>query len=283
MLRTLCRGLQGRLVPTATRGVKTSIGCACRSFDDRWFLVHPFTFLACTYNLWSTFRWEERRRPLERFLELHRPDILCAQELSPGAATLIGDTMSAMNRVDDPFSGWLNEGNIFWNTDLFELVDYGAVDIGMLEENRRLFHVRLQTTTGVTVVIATAHFSWSGNVREITEDVNIRIGQAERAAVALDSLVGPDEPVLFMGDFNGYIHPLRKLRNAGFDDSFMSVGRQPSMTFPAFPIARQPPELLDWMMHRGPIRPTLTSVIDFHVAGFPPSDHKPILTTYQLQ
>ncbi len=36
--------------------------------------MHPFSFLACTYNLWGTRRWEERHRPLERFLELNRPD-----------------------------------------------------------------------------------------------------------------------------------------------------------------------------------------------------------------
>jgi len=52
--------------------------------------------------------------------------------------------------------------------------------------------------------------------------------------------------------------------------------------FPAFPISYQVPELLDWMMHRGRIRPTLTSVVDFHVRSVPPSDHKPILTTYEF-
>ena len=36
---------------------------------------HPFTFLACTYNLWGTNRWEERRVPLQRFVQVNRPDI----------------------------------------------------------------------------------------------------------------------------------------------------------------------------------------------------------------
>ena len=36
------------------------------------------------------------------------------------------------------------------------------------------------------------------------------------------------------------------------------------------------------MMHRGPIRPTLTSVVDFFIDEIPPSDHKPILTTYTV-
>jgi hypothetical protein len=51
--------------------------------------MHPFSFLACTYNLWDTNRWDERRVPLQRFLEANRPDILCLQELAPQACDLI--------------------------------------------------------------------------------------------------------------------------------------------------------------------------------------------------
>ncbi|MEA2003244.1 MAG: hypothetical protein U9N84_15340 [Actinomycetota bacterium] len=62
----------------------------------------------------------------------------------------------------------------------------------------------------------------------------------------------------------------------------MALGREPVITYPAFPIAHQPPELLDWMMHRETIRPTLTSVVDFHVDQIAPSDHKPVVTAYEL-
>jgi endonuclease/exonuclease/phosphatase family metal-dependent hydrolase len=245
--------------------------------------VHPFVFLACTYNLWNTERWDQRERPLRRFLEVQRPDILCAQELSQQASDLIVDTLAQLQGVDDPFPGWTSEGNIFWNTALFDLVNYGAEDIGMLERERRLFWVRLATESGKTMVVATAHFSWTGNIREVTENINVRVEQAQRAADALVGIAGNNEPVLFMGDFNDYIHPLRILRNEGFDDSFMALGREAVITYPAFPLAQQPPELLDWMMHRGPIRPTLTSVVDFYIGEIPPSDHKPVLTTYVLE
>lgn len=244
--------------------------------------VPPFTFLACTYNLWATFRWEERRQPLKRFLELNRPDVLCVQELSPVATDLIGDTLPGMRRVEDPFPGWSEEGNIFWNTDLFDLVEYGAEEIGQMNENRRLFWVRLSRDSGDTILVATAHFTWNGNFREVGERINVRVGEAEAAAAHLDELVHEGEPVLFIGDFNDYLHPLRVLRMAGFEDSFMALGRVPVITYPAFPIPHQPPELLDWMLHRGPIRATLTSVVDFYVQEFPPSDHKPVLTTYVL-
>ena len=245
-------------------------------------MMHPFTFLACTYNLWGTYRWDERWLALERFLDVNKPDVLCAQELSSDAIDLIKVTLPWIRNVEDPFPGWVEEGNIFWNSQLFELDEYGVEDIGMLEEFRRLFWVRLATESGSTFVVATAHFSQTGNEREITEHINVRIGQAEDGVASLDNLVRKNEPVLFMGDFNDYIHPLRVLRAGGFDDSFNALGRETPVTYPALPLPQQPPELLDWMMHRGPIRPTLTSVVDFYVGETPPSDHKPILTTYQL-
>ena len=245
-------------------------------------MLHPFTFLACTYNLWGTYRWDYRRLPLERFLDINKPDVLCVQELTPETIDLIRNTLPSIRSIDDPFRGWVEEGNIFRNSQLFELDEYGAEDIGMLEELRRLFWVRFVTERGSTLVVATPHFTQTGNQREITEHANVRIGQAVRGVASLDKLVRTNEPVLLMGDFNDYIHPLHMLRAGGFDDSFNALGRETPVTYPALPLPRQPPELLEWMMHRGPIRPTLTSIVDFYVGETPPSDHKPILTTYQL-
>jgi endonuclease/exonuclease/phosphatase family metal-dependent hydrolase len=242
---------------------------------------YPFTFLACTYNIWGAKRWDDRRAPLRRFLEVNRPDILCLQELTPGACELIGTTLPNMHCVEDPFPGWTEEGNIYWNTEIFDLLEYGAQDIGILEQYRRLFWVRLVTRSGTTVVVATAHFSWLWEAGASGEWITVRVAQAEAAVVALDEVVQPDEPVLFMGDFNGYLHPIDVLRASGFEDWFQALGRAPVITHPAVPTSESP-TLLDWMMHRGPIRPTLTSVVDFYVDGVPPSDHKPILTMYTL-
>ena len=244
--------------------------------------MHPFSFLACTYNLWGSIRWEERRRPLQRFLDVNRPDVLCPQELRPNTCDLITDTLPWMQRVDDPFPGWTEEGNIFWTSHIFELAEYGAEDIGILEENRRLFWVRLANESGGTIVIANAHLSWLERAGEMGEWVTVRVAQAEAAAVSLGELVRSDESVLFMGDFNDYLYPVDVLRDAGFEDSFRALGRVPVVTHPARPGSDEPPTLLDWMMHRGPIRPTLTSVVDFFVNEIPPSDHKPILTTYTI-
>ena len=247
--------------------------------------MSPFTFLACTYNLWGDDRfgdnhWEERTQPLRQFLKVNRPDVLCPQELRPEACDLISSTLPLLHRIEDPFPGWTKEGNIFWNSELFELADYGAEDIGLLDENRRLFWVRLRTESGSTVVVSTAHFSWIWEPGDLGEWVTVRVDEARATVVSLAELVTPDEPLLFMGDFNDYLYPVDVLRNAGFEDSFRALGRVPMTTYPARSGSGEPPTLLDWMMHRGPIRPTLTSVVDFFVNEIPPSDHKPILTTY---
>jgi endonuclease/exonuclease/phosphatase (EEP) superfamily protein YafD len=242
--------------------------------------MYPFTFLACTYNLWGSFDWDNRSASLERFLEVNRPDVLCIQESTQAACDLIASALPSFATIADPFPGWVDEGTIFWNPHIFDLAEYGTRDIGILEELRRLFWVRLRIPGERTIVVATAHFSWTGEREHLPEQGNVRIAQAEAAVSALDGLVTEGEPVLFMGDFNDYIHPIRVLREAGFVDSFAALGRGVVVTYPARPLLSAPPQLLDWMMHRGRIRPTLTSVVDFYVDEVPPSDHKPILTSY---
>ena len=245
----------------------------------------PFSFVAHTYNLWGTTRWTERRPSLESFLGFHRPDVLCVQELTPVACDLIAETLPAMSRVDDPFAGWTHEGNIFWDTDLFEAREHGTADIGILVAARRLFWVRLGIKpTGSTVLVANVHFDWFGNSRELTDRINVRVEQAERTVETLDILARDDEPVLFMGDLNDDWHPLAVLREAGFADSFTALGQGPMPTHPALPIAADcPPRTYDWMLHRGPIRPLLTTAIDAYVGDLPGSDHRPVATTYRIE
>ncbi len=247
--------------------------------------MSPFTFVAHTYNLLGTIRWAERRPSLERFFRLHGPDVLCVQELTPEACELIAGTLPAMSRVDDPLDGWTNEGNIFWDAGLFDALGYGTADINILAEGRCLFWVRLRIKdTGSTMIVATAHFDWFDNTRELTERINVRVEQAERTVEALDALAGDDEPVLFMGDLNDDWHPLAVLREAGFADSFTALGRDPVPTHPAPPMkSTYPPRTHDWMLHRGPIRPLLTAVIDAYVGDLPGSDHKPVATTYRIE
>lgn len=246
--------------------------------------MSAFTFVAHSYNLWGSYRWAEREPSLERFFQLHRPDVLCVQELTPEARELIERILPEVSHVDDPIEGWSHESNIFWDTGLFDVVDHGTADIGILVSSRSLFWVRLQIAgTSSTMLVATAHFDWIGNTREVAEHVNVRVEQAERTVEALDALAGDDEPVLFMGDLNDDWNPLDVLRAAGFADSFTALGQDPVPTHPTPRMKRSyPPRTHDWMLHRGPIRPLLTAVIDTYVGDFPGSDHKPVATTYRV-
>ena len=247
--------------------------------------MSPITFVAHTYNLMGTIRWTERRPSLERFFRLHRPDILCVQELSPEASELIIGTLPEMRRVDDPLDAWTNEGNTFWNVDLFDAVEHGTFDINILKRSRFLFWVRLLVEgTGSTILVANAHFDWIDNTKELTDRINVRVEQAELTVEALDALAGDDEPVLFMGDLNDDSHPVTVLREAGFADSFRALGRVPVPTHPTPPMKSEyPPRTHDWMLHRGPISPLLTAVIDAYVGDLPGSDHRPVATTYRIE
>ncbi len=190
-----------------------------------------------------------------------------------------------MRRVDDPLDAWTNEGNIFWNVDLFDAVEHGTFDINILKRSRFLFWVRLLVEgTGSTILVANAHFDWIDNTKELTDRINVRVEQAELTVEALDALAGDDEPELFMADLNDDSHPVTVLRAAGFADSFRALGRVPVPTHPTPPMKSEyPPRTHDWMLHRGPIRPLLTAVIDAYVGDLPGSDHRPVATTYRIE
>ena len=66
-------------------------------------------FTVCSFNLWEEARKDLRRESLTKFLEIHRPDILCAQEFRPWTQDLIDAVLADHHRVQDPFEGWLRE------------------------------------------------------------------------------------------------------------------------------------------------------------------------------
>lgn len=241
----------------------------------------PLRFVATTYNLWASNRWPEREQPLRAFVRAMRPDILCLQELRAETRALLDEELPAHRRVDDPFEGWLREGNIYWSTALFEWVEHGAEPIGMLEAARRLFWARLRVKGGDrTLLVSTAHYTWQGNKREREEGFSPRLEQATRTLEALGRLAPESEPVLFMGDLNDAINPIRRLREGGLRDSFTCSGLYPLPTHPARPTAAGSPQVLDWQFHRGPLRVLNTAVVDFYSGDLAPSDHKPVTVTY---
>lgn len=244
----------------------------------------PHRFVSMTYNLWAEHRWPVRAEPLRSYLALARPDLLCVQELRPGSRDLVDEVLTGHARVDDPFEGWVNEGNIYWSTDMFDLVEYGAEDIGQLSPRRRLFWTRLtHRASATTLVVSTAHLTWQGNEPERTEGRSPRIAETTRALAALEWIVGPDEPLLFVGDLNDATNVTRLLRSAGLTDSFTGSGTSLVPTHPAAPTATGNPQVLDWQFHRGPIRAMNSNVGGYYFEDLSPSDHLPVIATYALE
>ncbi|MBT3269962.1 endonuclease [Candidatus Poribacteria bacterium] len=238
-------------------------------------------FTVCTYNVWADSRREEREAPLREFLRFHTPDILCLQELRGWSRELIEEALPTHECVTDDFEGWTVEGNVFWNRELFDCLEYGAEDIGMIEPLRRLFWARLRSGDR-TALVSTAHYTWIGNRVEADGGPSPRFEQARRTVEELDRLAEHNEPTLFMGDLNDFAHPIRILREGGLLDSFPALGRFTAPTHPAMPTASGTPQAIDYIMSRGAIRPLTTEVVDFHLGDIAPSDHKPVLATYCL-
>ena len=251
--------------------------------------------------------WPHRRLPILECLTTFTPDILCVQELHPLFQDIIVEALPSHAYVKDDFAGWQNEGNIYWNSNLFHMIEYGIVDIGMMEPLRRLFWVVLQIKTSEPtiagqnqskpistqqILVATAHYTWEGHSEECTKDVNLRKKQAQCTATALHDLQSkfgnPHLAVLFMGDLNENFHPRRILREAGFNDCF-SVLRLPALpTHPQRPSTSEEDILsdstLDWIMQNNYARPILANVLKnlLCTGGYSVSDHCPVMCIYEI-
>lgn len=242
-------------------------------------------FTVCTYNIWTNIRWPERKEALQSFVKFHLPDVLCLQELQADSKRAVDEVLLATHqRVNDPFEGWTQESNIYWNDAFFELMEYGAEQIEIYEEFRRLFWVRLRlrADSDKTLFVSTAHFSYPSHPIEQENNLNSRVLQAQNTVEALNRLVPEGEPLLFMGDLNDTTRPIHILYKAGLIDCFSALGRYPNFTSPAWPTAGGPAQTLDWMFHRGPIKPMTSEVVDFFSGDIAPSDHKSVLATYTL-
>ncbi|CAF3679151.1 unnamed protein product [Rotaria sp. Silwood1] len=251
--------------------------------------------------------WPHRRLPLLECLTTFTPDILCVQELHPLFHDLIVEALPSHAYIKDDFAGWQNESNIYWNGNLFDIVEYGIVDIGMKEPLRRLFWVLLKVKTlkltteeqmksekiiTQQILIATAHYTWEGHAEEHTTNINLRQQQAQRTATALHALQSkfgdPHLAMLFMGDLNENFHPRRILHEAGFIDCFSALRLPCLPTHPQRPSTPKEDFLgdcpLDWITQNNYARPILANVLRNLICtgGYSVSDHCPKSTIFNL-
>jgi endonuclease/exonuclease/phosphatase family metal-dependent hydrolase len=250
----------------------------------------PIRLSFVTLNLWITERWDARRPAVGEFLRLYRPDVLCVQELQPDTRAFLDDILPGHRRVEDLFSGWTNEGNIYWNGRHLEEVEHGAEDVGIVEPERRLFWARLRLReAGVTVLVSTAHFTFKGNEEEVDTGWSPRVRQTRQSIRALGRLAHSGEPVFFMGDFNDSSHPAYLLHEAGYTDCFTSLSLQSPPTAPCVPTSLRLPhepatsQTLDWIVSNAQARAVAAQVPHFFYGDVAPSDHWPVLAVYEIE
>ena len=253
-------------------------------------------FVVMSHNLWADNRWPDREPALRELLRVRPPDVLATQELRGFTRDLLDEELPHHERVVDDFPGWELESNIWWDRRMFTSLEHGIEDIGLTDEltdgererlgdHRRLFWVRLQLHDegAPPVVIATAHYTFPGSDLELGEGVNPRMRQSRLTLTALERVAG-DQPCVFMGDLNEAWHTLRILRAGGLSDSFGALRTVPAPIWPTVPTWPDTwtPWVIDFQLHRGPIRAMTTEVVEFFHHDIAPSDHKPVVTTYAV-
>lgn len=244
-----------------------------------------------TLNLWKDNRWADRAPSVRAFLDHADPDIAAFQELRPQTRDHLDEVLGGHARVTGELPGWSTEGNVYWRESSFRALDHGAIEVGILEEDRRLFWVRLvprddNRSADRSVLVCTAHFTYAGNDREVETGQSPRVDQARQTVDALAALGNPGEPVLFMGDLNDAVHPTRILAAAGYTDCFSELGVPVRPTFPAWPtkddadaVVEMP---LDWLVANEHATSRAAMVPEFFHDGVAPSDHWPVLAMYEL-
>lgn len=251
--------------------------------------LFPTRLSIATYNLWGKERWPEREPALRQFAQLFCPDVLCLQEFSPETGLAIEAALPQHRRVRDDFEGWSCESNIYWNSDLLELVGQGAEDIGMVEQYRRLFwvHLRLKDRNRF-MFVSTAHFTWPGEDREYRTGQSPRPQYTRNTIEALTRLTGENEPVFFMGDLNDPIIPTRILHGAGYVSCFAALGLQSPPTWQSYPTAQvaagEPVtnQTVDWIFGNRHARAVSAQVPQCFYGDLAPSDHWPVHAVYEI-
>ncbi|MFV2067553.1 MAG: endonuclease/exonuclease/phosphatase family protein [Pirellulales bacterium] len=251
--------------------------------------MFPTRLTIVTYNLWNTERWPERQPALEQFVTLFRPDVLCLQELRAVTQACLDRALPDHQRVHDDQTGWTCEGNIYWNAILLAEVEHGAEPIGILEERRRMFWVRLRLLdSGRTVFVSNTHMTYQGHKDEVATGMSPRRDQANRALAALERLVDENEPVFFVGDLNDpYLVPML-MHEAGFQSCFSALGVQCPPTWPAYPTANFSAgdwvtnQTIDWILANEHARALAANVPQCFVNDISPSDHWPVQAVYEV-
>jgi len=167
------------------------------------------------------------------------------QELRAPTRDLLDRAMPTHDRVHDDFPGWEIRSNIWWRRDLFELVDSGVEDVGMLSEHSMLFWTRLRPTqpdSPEELLFSTAHLSYQRNP-------------------------GYKDAFTALGRYMPATHPV---------PAAASMGGIWSLQSPLGGVSKG----IDVIFTRGPLTTRSSEVVEFFYEGRVPSDHAPVVATF---
>jgi endonuclease/exonuclease/phosphatase family metal-dependent hydrolase len=257
---------------------------------DWLIMTFPYRISVLTYNLWNTQRWPERQAAVEQFFHIYQPDIFGLQELRAETRLALDVALPGYQRVQDDFPGWERESNLYWNGSLLEETAHGFEDIAIHSDPYRgLFWVRLLLRgTQRTLLVSTAHYTYSTHPKEVESGQSPRVEQSLRTIEALERLGQPGEPVFFMGDLNDAALPMVLFRKAGFHSCFAPLALLPPPTWPSLPTADMPAldefsnQTIDWIFSNDRARPLAALVPQYFHKTITPSDHWPVLSLYEL-
>lgn len=254
----------------------------------------PCRITVTTFNLWGGKLWPARSTSLTQTLRGLCSDVYLFQEVQPELLDFLDSTLSGYDRVrSDNRPGWSSECNIYWNTDIFEMRDFGFGPLEMADyPHRGLFWVRLalKTDPSKTIFVSTAHFPWVGCQAEIETGVNQRILAASKVCQHLRRLVPLDEFAVFGGDLNDDFHPVRIIsEECAFQDVFEALDLPPPITHPVRPCDHtenmRPNRTLDWILCSLPAHCRVVGAFVKSVRGGcfpPPSDHMPVMAIFEI-
>lgn len=258
-------------------------------------MAFPVRVSISTFNIWGDKLWPERFTSLTQTISTLHSDIYLLQEVAPALLTSLDTILPKYERVkDDPNTGWYSESNIYWNSELYTLLDHGWGDLELEEYPKRgLFWIRLAVKANpeFKLFVSTVHFPWVGNQIEIQTGMNQRIPAALKAVQQLRRLVPLDEAAIIGGDFNDDYHPVRILNEElGYIDVFESMDLPPPITHPVRPSIPSeemlPNRTLDWIMCSLPSNCRVISAFVKTIRGgsYPPaSDHFPVTAIIELK
>ena len=254
----------------------------------------PVRISVTTFNVWGNNHWPERAMPLTQTLQSMRSDVYLLQEVTPAIIEYLDKNLCNYKHVEDKRIGWSTESNIYWNDELFELVDYGTGDMDITNyPNRCMFWVRLavRANPSYKVFFSTAHFPWAGDDYEVETGMNQRIPAALKICEHFRRLVLPQECAIFGGDINDDFHPIRILsEEVGLMDVFESLDLPPPITHPVRPSdpreEMRPNRTLDWILCSLPAQCRVIGAFAKTVRGgslVPISDHLPVMAWFEIR